>query len=507
MYLTNSEVSKKMDKDAELYGISGQTLMERAGRGAADYILTVFKKTDFYCAVFCGSGNNGGDGYVIALRLMMAGMRVVCISVGGDIKTSDAEFMREEFESISGTIIPFEEFDGFSDCEFDAVVDALLGTGINKVVEGEYEKAVNYINSCNGIKFAVDIPTGINSDTGEVMGCAVKCDYTITFNMAKTALFLEKSYQMCGKVEVVDIGIPEFVKHSYEFVYETVDRGFLDRYILPKRADGYKYTFGNGLIVGGSAEFSGSVSLASKAALRSGLGILTCVVPEKCSVKTYDEAIIRRMCAGAGGTFLPESVFETLKIEEKCSASLIGVGMGHDSDAEDFFFKFIKAAKNSVVIDADGINILSRNIDVLREFEQEIILTPHDMELARLCNVSIGEAREKKIELGMTLASDYAVNVVLKGHRTAVCTADGRVLINTGGNPGMAKGGSGDVLAGVILSFLCQGLEASAAAACGVWACSEAGDICAREIGEYGMLPVDTIERIPYVLKKYSSRE
>lgn len=507
MYLTNSDTSKKMDSDAELYGLSGQTLMERAGRGAADYILSLFKSTDFNCSVFCGSGNNGGDGYVIARRLMMAGVKVVCVSVGEEIKTSDADFMKKEFESISGTIIPLEELDEISDCEFDAVVDALLGTGINKAVGGDYEKAVNCINNCGGIKFGIDIPSGINADTGEVMGCAVKCNHTITFNMPKIALFLEKSYRLCGKIKVVDIGIPEFVKRSYTFNYETIDSGLLDKHILPKRVDGYKYTFGSGLIVGGSADFSGSVALASKAALRSGIGILTCLVPDKCNVNTYAEAIVRKMYSGVGGTFSPESVFEALKVEEKSFASLIGVGMGHDRDAEDFFIEYIKAAKNPIVIDADGINILSRNIDILRELKQEIILTPHDMELARLCNVSIGEARERKIELGMTLASEYAVNAVLKGHRTVVCTPDGRVLINTGGNPGMAKGGSGDVLAGVILSFLCQGIEASAAAACGVWVCSEAGDMCAREIGEYGMLPSDTIERIPLVLKKYNNRE
>ena len=436
---------------------------------------------------FCGPGNNGGDGVAAARLLLEAGWRVKCVLVGDREKMSDDCLEMERRLSEAGGRL--EEFGTESWGEYvgyDVAIDAMFGVGLNSPLRPEAAEAARQMKQ-SGWVVSADVPSGIHADTGDVMGSAVKADVTVTFSRGKPGLFVGKGAVHSGRVVIADIGIPDDL---YPLQPETVlmERDMLR---LPDRpVDGHKGDFGRLFILAGSRGYTGAAALCAKAAVRSGAGLVTVAVPEDIypivAVKC-DEAMVQPW---------PDSDDELVEQAKKCTAAVIGPGLGQGERAETLVLRLLKELTCPIILDADGLNIISRHIHVLDEREGAAILTPHDGEFARLsgCELPIrdrlGAAREFAVKHGCTL--------VLKGHRT-ITSVKGVCAVNPTGNSGMAKGGSGDVLAGLLGALAAQGCFGPVEA---VWVHGRAGDLAAEDKGEYGMTPSDLIEQIPYAMKE-----
>lgn len=456
--------------------------------------------------VWCGPGNNGGDGVAAARLLLEMGWLVKCVLVGDRAKmTDDCREMERRLVEAGGALEDFDPSHWEGYMPFDVAIDALFGVGLRRDLEGDAALAVPMIRRGTGWVVSVDVPSGIHADTGDVMGAAVRADVTVTFSRGKPGLYVGKGAVHSGRVMVADIGIPDDV---YPEAPQTVLIQREDLELLPRRADAHKGDFGKLFILAGSRGYTGAAALCARAAVRGGAGLVTLAVPEDVypilAAKCCDEVMVWP---------LPEDDEAVVEKARGCTAAVIGPGLGQGERARRLVFRLLEALACPVVLDADGLNlisghineadkregltVLSRHIDVLDRREGLTVLTPHDGEFARLSGAvlpirdRLGAARD--------FAQRHRCLVVLKGHRT-ITTAGGACLVNPTGNPGMAKGGSGDALAGLMGALLAQKISDAPAAA--VWLHGRAGDLAAEELGEYGMTPSDLIQRIPCAMKE-----
>lgn len=506
MKLAFSEAMREADRVAiEDCGVPSTLLMENAATGAAGAAMNLFGKNKT-AAVFCGAGNNGGDGIAIARILKSRGIEVRCFLVGKpEQMTEDAREMTRRFEEIGGTLELFKNDGGQEEyCRCCGVlVDAIFGIGLSRELKGDALTAVRLINSCQGKVLAVDIASGVQADTGKIMGEAVRADVTVTFPMAKPGHLLMPGGICCGKLQVVDIGIPGAVLDGcFVSVYGMEEE--MVRKSVPKRLrDAHKGQFGKLLLLCGSVGYTGAAAMAARSALRSGAGLVFLGTPksvyEILAVKN-DEAMVFPLPDDGVGRLSYSAWPMIEKRLMESTACLIGPGLGRSEEITELVCKVVEEARQPLVIDADGINAVAENIDVLKRTKCPVVLTPHDGEFGRLGGDLSGCDR-------LTAARDfsrrYGCILVLKGHRTITALPDGRAYVNTTGNPGMATGGSGDVLAGIITSLIGQGIPPEEAAAAAVWIHGKAGDLCADDLGEAGMLPTDMIDRLPCVLKQF----
>lgn len=475
-------------------------------------------------AVFCGPGNNGGDGAAAARLLMgMGPCQVRAFFVGDRAKmTPDERVMEEKLLAAGGRLEDFtvdmtnrETLEATMDYQqqkiltwistCDVMVDALFGIGLTRPVEGVFRTAVLQMHSrvrCPVV--ACDVPSGVNADTGEILGEAVQAKMTVTFTRGKPGLYSGPGAERAGEVRIVDIGIPYDLEHQ---LFRGLPRLEVLRQPdsqLPRRPrNAHKGDFGKIFILAGSEGYTGAPVLAARAALRTGAGLVYLGVPRD----IYP--IIAVKCDEAMPFPLPEDYSAMLEKARSCDAALIGPGLGRGPETERLVLSLLADLKIPVVLDADGINALSGHIDVLDKRSAPTVLTPHEGEFARLtgCKPPIRD----RLSAARDFARDHGCILVLKGQGTITAVSDGSACINASGNPGMAKGGSGDVLAGMIAALLGQkhlrredrdnAPELVRAAVClhGL-----AGDLCARKFGEYAMLPTDLIEALPEVLRKWT---
>lgn len=449
-------------------------------------------------AVFCGPGNNGGDGIAAARILMQRGFAVRAVLVGDRSRmTNDARAMEQRLQDCGGTLEDFcpadsEQMLMLSVC--DCKVDALFGVGLSRPVTGDAALAVQLLQTTTGRPVvACDIPSGIHADAGAVLGCAVHAEITVTFSCPKPGHYLGDGAEHTGKLWVADIGIPDDLLYDHPTRLEVESGSFP----LPRRKpNSHKGDYGRLLIVGGSEGYTGAPVLAASAALRSGAGLVFAAVPRE----VYP--IVAGRCSAAMAFPLPDTA-EELVNRTKCSVALIGPGLGrnHDALVEDL----LKTLDCPVVLDADGLNAAAGHLDWIRHRTAPTILTPHDGEFARLTSASLPII--DRLEAARSLAKNTGAIVVLKGHRTVTAAPDGRTWINTSGNAGMATGGSGDVLAGIIAGLLGQkqlyddSTDTALLTARAVWLHGDAGDAAARRLGEYSLLPDDLIDALPEVLR------
>ena len=502
MDIYSAQSMKNIDAYAiNTMGIPSDTLMETAAglvfaKAEASFGSVAGKN----CAVFCGSGNNGGDGVAISRLILENGGNVRCFLIGKREKmTADCRLMEQRLESAGGKV---EEFDldaaksWLSCC--DLVFDAMFGIGLNSDMRSPGADAVSLINDCSGKVVAVDIASGVASDTGAVLGCAVKADLTVTFTAPKAGHLLPPGRFCCGQLEVVDINIPAEAIATEQPLAKAAD-GSLISPLLPERPqDSHKGDFGKVLIIGGSVGYTGAPSMAAKAALRCGSGLVFLGVPEKIyaiSAIKNDEAMVFPLPCDFSGKLTADAAAEILDRLNKVDVCLIGPGLGQSDELDSLVYQIISNSKIPLVIDADGINALSRNINVLKTAACPVVLTPHDGEFARL-----GGSVTDRIMGAKNFASANGCILVSKGHRTVTAASDGSVVVNTTGNAGMSVGGSGDVLAGMIVSLIGQELSPFEAAYAAVWLHGKAGDLCSEMIGQYGMLPTDIIDALPGLL-------
>lgn len=502
MKLATSTQMRKMDNIAiNDMGIPSTLLMTNAALSVVQSAME-FLPPDGRCAVFSGSGNNGGDGIAAAVKLMKMGYEVKVFLVGKrERMTPDSLEMERRLIEVGGRVLDFEETEATLWLEpCSVIIDAMFGIGLSSNLRGAAGRAVELINASTATVVSADIPSGVQADTGAVLGDAVKADVTVTFTHPKPGQHIEPGAAFSGDVRVADIGIPEELAENMEWDTHLVT---IDDISLPERAsDTHKGDYGKLLMICGSTGYTGAPTLAAIAALRCGAGLVYLGVPkpiyEITAVKNC-EAMPYPLPADEQGKFTEDALPWILEKLENSDALLIGSGLGRSQGVNKVVCETIKAARVPVIIDADGINAVSGNINVLDEAACPIIITPHGGEFMRLTG---GEIEGGRLAAARKFAVMHNCTVVLKGPGTISAFGDGEAYVNTTGNPGMAKGGSGDVLAGIVTALIGQGLEMKRAVYTAVWLHGRAGDVLRERLGSYAMMPSEIIDALPEVLKK-----
>lgn len=509
MKIATREIIREIDKKSiEIYGIPGLVLMENAGRATADVILAEYPYTQA-AALFAGGGNNAGDGFVIARQLISEGVQVITYVAADPRKyTGDALTNYRALKKIGGEIVEL----GGSLRKYrtaDIIIDALLGTGLEREVAGFYKKVIGFLNSQSAPVISVDLPSGLDADTGQALGAAVEADITVTYALPKVGTSVYPGVDYAGDVYLANITTPEVLEENipYELLSAYDVLGFLP----PRKADTHKGTYGHLFILAGSPGKSGAATLASLGALRVGTGLVTVGIPSGLNPvmeQKTTEVMTEPLPETDLGTFGRLSVKRALEIAaDRKTALSIGPGISTTDDAAEFLFEIVKSAAIPMVLDADALTLISKNPTVLKKAQVPLILTPHPGEMARLSGLSTGEVQAERIGVASEFSKRYGVNLILKGARSVISTPSGEISVNTTGNPGMASGGTGDVLTGVVGGLLAQGLQPADACKLGAFAHGTAGDLVAGEIGEAGLTAGDLADALPEALSSIPESE
>ncbi len=507
--VVTAAMMRELDRRAiEDHGVPGTVLMENAGAGSFELIREEFWPPG-RVSIFCGRGNNGGDGFVIARHLLNAGVRpdVYLLAKRADVR-GDAKTNLDILRKMKLEVKEVLDRKGLAEVRgkvmhSDLIVDAILGTGLNSEVKGFFREVIEFINKVSrggpGIPvFAVDIPSGLNADTGQVMGSAVDADVTATFGLAKTGQLCYPGASLVGNLKVVNISIPASLYEDVPFhaVTEEGAAGLL----RPRAEDTHKGQNGHLLILAGSSGKTGAAVMAGESALRAGAGLVTLGVPDGLLV-VFEAKVLELMTEGvpdAGRSrFSAESVKRAVQLLDGKAAVALGPGTGQSDEVTAFSRKVIAACRAPMVIDADGLNAVAEDLDMLKAKKGPIILTPHPGEMSRLMNISTAEVQADRLGAALELARGRDVMVVLKGAHTVTASPDGRAYINLSGNPGMASAGMGDVLTGIISGLLSQGYDPVDAAVLGVFLHGKAGDLAAAKMGETGIIAGDLMSLVP----------
>lgn len=499
--VTNKQMKKAEQRCDEQYA-SYSRLMNNAGTACANALMKTAPERSTRVAILCGCGNNSGDGFVIAKRLAENGYQnISVILVNGKPKT-DCAFEHFGYLSAIGqiSIVGGAEYDF---CGTDVVVDCIFGTGFH----GELpENIAALISASKNVrtKIAVDVPSGVNSDTGEFDERCFMPTHTFVLAAMKKGLLRPECSDILGEISVLDIGIPD-VCFEGNFSAVLTDESFRLPLESRKRSS-HKGSFGHLLNIAGSFRYNGAAAMSTMAALRMGVGLCT-LASTKNVIRMHASAVMPAIClpledADDGG-ISEYAIDDALKSSiRKATAVCIGCGMGNNINTQKITEFVVKNADCPILIDADGINCLARNIDILKERRGQTVLTPHPKEFSRLSGMSVSEIQSDRIEAAKQVSAKLNSIVVLKGANTVIAAPDGRAYVNTTGNAGLARGGSGDVLAGMISALLAQGVEPLTAAISGVYCHGMAADILLCEMPMECMLPTDIIGAIPEVLRR-----
>lgn len=506
LVLENTEVVN-MEKDAVRNGISMSSLMEQAGNAVSELAAKIISEKKLKkITVLCGKGNNGGDGFVIARFLsVMADVNVILAHGNPQTELSKLNFnlIPEKvpiltYNSDSGSCMEIIE-------NSEMIIDAIYGLGFRDALDPDSGEIIFLSNqNKKAVKIAVDIPSGIVCNTGEIINGCFEADYTVTFTTLKPLHVLYPSMDYCGEISVTDIGIPDNIVKQALYTMRTTDE-YIQHNSMPKRKkSAHKGINGTLLSVCGSYGMAGAALLSGKAALRSGVGLLKLALPKSIYPivsANLTESVFMPLNEDSSGNITPDDLNKVIiEAMENASALLVGCGIGKSEIMQTFVQTIIQSCTKPMVIDADGINAICKNVDILRSSSAPIILTPHPAEMARLAGVSTMAVQASRYRIASDFAGEYGVTVILKGANTLIALPDrNAVYVNLTGNNGMAKGGSGDVLAGMIASFLAQGMSTEKAAVMGVYYHGLAGDKTAEKYSKRGMLPSDMIEELKYI--------
>lgn len=494
------------------YNIPGIVLMENAALGIINEIEKEVKKGKLpqkgRACIICGTGNNGGDGLAVARHLVSKSWDVE-VFICGDVNKikGDALINLDIIRKLNIPIYSMED----SEIEVldnilarsDLIVDGILGTGFKGKLKGSIEVVIDKINKQQKYVISIDNPTGLNCDTGFVETICIKANKTVTLGLPKVGLIINEGPHYCGELAVYGLSIPDQVYESLGIKRYITQEDDIRNFIKPRKLDSHKGSFGRVLIAAGSVGMEGAALLAAKAALRSGAGIVELAVPQGAfgAVRGVIPTLITHGFNDDGkGCFSKESIEEILSASENASVLLIGPGIRNNPNTKEFVSNIIKRCHKSLILDADGLNAICQCPEILLERHEETVITPHPGEMARLLNVSISDVQNNRLEAAENFAKKYNVYVVLKGYRTIIASPWGETWINPTGNPGMATAGSGDVLGGIIASFVAQGLEPMKAAVSGVYIHGAAGDRAAEKYGQWGMIASDIIKYIPHTI-------
>ncbi len=510
MKIVTAEQMGNIDRRAiKELGIPGPVLMENAAAAVLTEMERFFDGlAGVKVGVICGKGNNGGDGLALARRLRIRGVpvRVALLAPFGALR-GEAKVNLSILRKTDVDILPSASARSLAEliAWSDILVDALLGVGLSSPLKGAYAQAVEMMNRSGRPVVAVDIPTGINADTGAVMGAAVKADLTVTMALPKRGLVLHPGAAYAGEVRVADIGIPPEAVEK-----EKINTGLLDRasawgLVKHREPDAHKGDFGRLMVIAGSLGKAGAAVMAGKAALRTGAGLVSVAAPLGL-VPIIQQQVFEAMCIPAAesidGTIGMGAEDELFKAAGKMTACAMGPGLSTHYETVQVIRNLIQRLTIPMVIDADGINALAGSLDLLKRAKAPVVMTPHPGEMGRLLSIPSQEVQKDRIGIAADFAAKYKVTLVLKGAGTIIAASGGEIFVNTTGNPGMATGGTGDVLTGMIGSLLAQGYAATQAACLAVYLHGLAGDLAAKEKGEAGMIAGDVIEKIPEAIRE-----
>lgn len=499
MKVVNSEQMKRIDaRTTSAFGIPSIVLMENAARGCVSVIEKKFANAE-RIAIFCGPGQNGGDGFAIARHLHNRGRVVLVMLLGASRVAGDARTNLEICRQLDIPIVEVED-DATLDralvraLECDLIIDAIFGTGLTRKAEGIFADAIEALSTLRIPVLAVDVPSGINASTGDVEPPVVRADCTVTFALPKIAHLFEPAASFCGELFVEEISIPHGAIDAENVALEILGRDVVWPLFPERAAESHKGTYGHLAIIGGSEGRRGAATLAARGALRIGAGLVTVITDR-------DTADLIHVASAESMTRSAQSADEMLAALEKKDALLIGPGLPDADESYARTRELVKRCTLPLVVDASGLNAFAGAAESLRGDTPRVI-TPHPGELARLVGGSAADINRDRLRSAQRAAAATRAIVVLKGHRTLIASPDGRVAINPTGNPAMATGGMGDVLGGAIAALLARGMEAFDAACAGAYVHGLAADILRDEVGDTGVLASDVANAIPRAIQK-----
>lgn len=515
MRIYTCEQMREIENNAHSGGMSYIEMMENAGKACAEKALSIINKSEKKNAsvcVLCGNGKNGGDGFVIARYLCQSGVRVGVVLVCGEPKAQEAAEMYSRLNDLPIEISSLkssagESFGIIMSC--DIIIDCVFGIGFKGEMRGAAAELVKDINSMKKTVISVDIPSGLEGDSGKKTTAHINADYTFAVSCKKPVHVLKPASDYCGKVFVINIG---FSNKCYDIdggcAFLSADNKFVKESLPQRNADSNKGDYGRVLCICGSKIMQGAAVLCAEAAVKSGAGLVYSAFPESayCAIAPkLTEPLMMPLDDEDGflGFGAEKPILDSLK---KFSAVVIGCGLGLTESTEKIVYSVIENAECPVIIDADGINALSKNINILKTAKAQVILTPHPGEMARITGLTIDEIQKKRIETARAFSSLSGAVVVLKGCNTVIACPNSEACVNPTGNPGMATGGSGDMLAGMIASFCAQGMSAQNAAVCGAYLHGLCGDELAKKTSVRGLTPSAMIDYLPRLFSKFENK-
>lgn len=512
MKLVTAEQMRQMDREAmKDFQIPGLILMENAGAGCVSLILELMEEeTAAGVCVVAGVGNNGGDGFVLARHLWNNGFDVE-VYLLGDVKKMKGD-ARTNFEIITRQDLPITEVRGSEEMDIlsqdldsaGLIVDALFGTGLDREIRGAYREVIEAINQSGTPVFAVDMPSGLNADTGQPMPVAVFAEITGTFGMAKIGQFNYPGHLFCGDVHIIDISLPGHFPESAPSTVSVIEPEDFVPLFQARADEAHKGDFGHVCVLGGAPGMTGAPALTALAALRIGAGLCTLGVPEGLNLAMeakLTEVITRPLPQGKEGVFGPSSLGPARELLRDKSVLALGPGMGCAKESALFLAELLSGLDIPLVIDADGLNNLVGRLDLLKKCSQDLVLTPHPGEMARLTGKKTEEVMMDRLGIASSFAVEHGVILVLKGARSVVAAPDGRLWINPTGNPGMATAGSGDILTGIIAGLMAQGYRTLDSVLAGTYLHGFAGDLAEEKVGQKGMIASDILNELPKAVK------
>ncbi|UCD53911.1 MAG: NAD(P)H-hydrate dehydratase [Dehalococcoidia bacterium] len=503
-----SRVAEMRDLDSRAtseFSIDQETLMEKAGEATYFVILKEFGVKDKKFVIFCGAGNNGGDGFVVARKIHTDGGGVKVFILGDKGKFEGAA--KKNLDIISKIPVEIhaiksteEAKEAVSAC--DAIVDGIFGTGLGREVGGVYKDAIDLINEGGKKVFSIDIPSGVNGDTGQVMGTSVRSNYTIACGLPKIGNMLYPGFGLCGKLYVSHISFPPSLYNT-----ESIKVEINELVELPRREkDTYKGSYGKALFIAGSSNYLGAPYFSALSFLKAGGGLSYLATPKSISpfiASKGSEIVFIPQKETDSGSLTLESKEELLDLSQRVDMVILGPGLSLNEETQKLVRELTKGIEAPLLIDGDGITAIAIELNLIKGRKAETILTPHSGEMSRIASMKTGEVNRDKINVLQKTASELGAIVVLKGAHSLTGYPDKRVYINTSGNPGMATAGSGDALTGTIAAMYGLGLPLTDAVRMGVFMHGLSGDLAAEEKGEDGITAQDILDYLPNAVRYY----
>ena len=506
MKISRANEMRNLDRRAIAeFGITQEILMENAGLAGYFTILKEFGIQHKNFVIFCGVGNNGGDGLVVARKIYSNGGKVTVFIIGDRSKFKGAA--KQNFEIAQKLQINVLDLDDITSAmeivqRSDAIIDAIFGTGLDREVRGKYKDVINMINKSRKTVFSIDIASGIHGDTGQIMGTAVKAHYTTTFGLPKTGNLLYPGFELGGKLYVTHISFPPVIQHSDELKIATND----PEPIPARNQDTHKGNYGKVLFIAGSSNYLGAPYFAALSFLKAGGGLSFLATPETVPASIGNkgsEIILVPQKSTTTGSISLENKQQLLQFSENVDMVVIGPGLSLHKETQTLVRELCAEISKPLLIDGDGITAVASDWDYIKERKDPTVLTPHMGEMARITRLKIDDIVENKIDVLQSTALELNATIVLKGAHTLIGYPDDRVFFNLSGNPGMATAGSGDVLTGTIAAMFGLGFSINDAVRTGIFIHGYAGDLAVKDKGEDGLIASDIMDHLPASMKMY----